>query len=171
MLNLCIKDGRVTERSLVSFSQEHLRLKKTDALDVEEAVETRFQTKRVFRSGEEWTLFCAGLFAITKSDHELVAAEKAYLQQFVTDSKHIEGGEKLHAQKGEGIGEELSSFNNSQKRCFGSHAISIMFIDGQWKGSEQEFLDAVTKRMLIVQFDVKRLMKGLHTLLNISVFA
>ena len=35
-----------------------------------------------------------------------------------------------------------------------------MFIDGSWKGSEQEFLDLTMERMRIVQFDSDRLLKG-----------
>ena len=40
-----------------------------------------------------------------------------------------------------------------------SHSISIMFIDGSWKGSEQEFLELAIERMRenIVQFDSDRL--------------
>ena len=72
-----------------------MRLEKSDARDVEEAVETRFQSDRVFRNGKEWALFCAGLFAMAESDQELVAAEKSYLQQFTTDVKHIEDGRKI----------------------------------------------------------------------------
>ena len=54
---------------------------------------------------------------------------------------------------------------------FCPHAIGIMFIDGLWKGIEQEFMELAAKRLLIVQFDVARLLKGLFTLFNVRVFA
>ena len=171
IVNLCTKNGQVTEKGLISVSQDHLRLEKPDARDMEEAIEIRFQINRIFRTDEELQVLCAGLFAMAQSDQELVDAERAYLQQFITDSKHIEGGMKLGAERGVDIGEKLAAFNNRQKRCFASHAIAMMFIDGQWKGTEQEFMDAVVKRMVMSQFDVKRLMKGLYTLFNVSVFA
>ena len=46
-----------------------------------------------------------------------------------------------------------------------------MFIDGSWKGSEQEFLELAIERMRIVQFDSDRLLKGLYTLFNVNVFS
>lgn len=54
---------------------------------------------------------------------------------------------------------------------FWPHTIAIMFIDGLWKGGEQEFMELAAKRLLIVQFDVARLLKGLFTLFNVRVFA
>ena len=69
------------------------------------------------------------------------------------------------------ITEKLAGFNNRQKRCFAAHPIAIMFIDGLWKGTEQEFMELAAKRLLIVQFDVARLLKGLFTLFNVRVFA
>tara|TARA_A100001037_G_scaffold242561_1_gene223036 strand:- start:262 stop:432 length:171 start_codon:yes stop_codon:yes gene_type:complete len=54
---------------------------------------------------------------------------------------------------------------------FWPHAIAIMFIEGLWKGAEQEFMELAAKRLLIVQFDVARLLKGLFTLFNVRVFA
>ena len=54
---------------------------------------------------------------------------------------------------------------------FWPHAIAIMFIGGFWKGAEQEFMELAAKRLLIVQFDVARLLKGLFTLFNVRVFA
>ena len=52
------------------------------------------------------------------------------------------------------ITEKLAGFNNRQKRCFAAHAIAIIFIDGLWKGTKQEFMELAAKRLLIVQFDV-----------------
>ena len=38
----------------------------------------------------------------------------------------------------------FAALNNRQKRCYAAHTIAIMFIDGKWKGSEQEFMNLVT---------------------------
>jgi len=65
----------------------------------------------------------------------------------------------------------LAELSSRQRRCLAAHSISIMFIDGSWKGSEQEFLELAIERMRIVQFDSDRLLKGLHTLLNVNVFS
>ena len=171
IVNLCITDGRIADRGLVAFSRDYLRLSERDARDVEEAVETRYKLAEEFRNDREWAIFCAGLFAMAAADDELVESEKKYLQRFSTDLKHIEAGQKLFDEKGNGIAEKLATLNNRQKKIYAAHAIAIMFIDGQWKGTEQEFMDMVAKRMLIVQFDLQRLLKGLYTLFNVRVFA
>ena len=146
-----------------------LRLETADANDVTEAVETRFHAAKVFRSDKDWSLFCAGLLAMAEADEELAAAEQDYLQRFVPDLEHIATGKKLCAAVGANTTEKLAGFNKRQKRCFAAHAIGIMFIDGLWKGAEQEFMELAAKRLLIVQFDVARLLKGLFTLFNVRV--
>jgi len=169
--NVCVKDGELNDGGLLKQAAHLLRLENADANDVSEAVEIRFHAAKVFRSDKDWSLFCAGLFAMAEADEELVAAEQAYLRRFVPDLDHIAAGKKLCATEGANITEQLAGFNNRQKRCFAAHAIAIMFIDGLWKGTEQEFMDLAAKRLLIVQFDVARLLKGLFTLFNVSVFS
>ena len=66
IVNLCIKDGRVKERNLISFAQKNLRLDWSEAKDVQEAIEMRFQVDREFRDEDEWVTFCAGLIAIAE---------------------------------------------------------------------------------------------------------
>ena len=169
--NVCVKDGEMADGGLLHQAANSLRLETADANDVTEAVETRYHTAKVFRSDEDWSLFCAGLFAMAEADEELVAAEQAYLQRFVPDLDYIAAGKKLCVAEGANVTEKLAGFNNRQKRCFAAHAIAIMFIDGLWKGTEQEFMDLAAKRLLIVQFDLARLLKGLFTLFNVRVFA
>lgn len=171
VVNVCVRDGELIEGALVRHAAEALRLENADANDVIEAVETRYHTATVFHTDEDWSLFCAGLLAMAEADEELVAAEKEYLRRFVPDLDHIAAGKKLCAAEGANITEKLAGFNHRQKRCFAAHAIAIMFIDGLWKGTEQEFMDRATKRLLIVQFDVARLLKGLYTLFNVRVFS
>lgn len=169
--NVCVKDGEMADGGILRKASSSLRLETADANDVTEAVETRFHATRVFRSDKDWSLFCAGLLTMAEADEELVAAEQDYLQRFVPDLEHIATGKKLCAAAGANITEKLAGFNNRQKRCFAAHAIAIMFIDGLWKGTEQEFMELAAKRLLIVQFDVARLLKGLFTLFNVRVFA
>ena len=145
--NVCVKDGEMAYGGILRKASSSLLLETADAKDVTEAVKTRFHAAKVFRSDKDWSLFCAGLLAMAEADEELVAAE------------------------GANITEKLAGFNNRQKRCFAAHAIAIIFIDGLWKGTKQEFMELAAKRLLIVQFDVARLLKGLFTLFNVRVFA
>jgi len=158
------KDGEMADGGLLRKAAGSLRLETADANDVTEPIGARYHIAKVFRSDEDWSLFCAGFFAMAKADKELVAAEQVYLLRFAPNLDHI-------AAEGANVTEKLSGFNNRQKRCFAAHAIAIMFIDGLWKGTEQEFMDLAAKRLLIVQFDVARLLKRLFTLLNVRVFA
>ena len=170
VVNLCIKDGRVKERSLVMFSQKHLRLDWSEAKDVQEAIEARFQVGHVFRDKNEWAAFCGGLIAIVEADNDTAAAEDAYLKHFVEDHSHIDAGRMLLKENGR-IGEELGKFNSRQKKCLAAHAISIMLIDGDWKASEQKALDILSSQMDLSDIDAEKLLKGIYTLFNLSVFA
>ena len=171
IVNLNITNGRIANRDLLRFARDYLRLDRTDARDLEETIETRYQASRVFRDDDEWAIFCGGLFAMAEADEELVAAEKDYLQRFAPDLAQIEAGQKLFATKGADIAEDLASLNNRQKRCYAAHAIALMFIDGEWKGTEQEFMDLAAKRLLLIQTDMEQLLKGFYTLFNVRVFA
>ena len=169
--NLNFKDQRKQDRRLFDEVEEALRIDRRDARDVIEAVEIRIQTQQTFRSSEDWDLFCAGLVAMAKSDGMLEDKEQQYIQHHIPDLKHLEAGQKIVAEKSQNdLGEALESLSSRQRRCLAAHVISIMFIDGSWKGSEQEFLELTTKRMHLVQLDLDRLLKGLHSLFNVSVF-
>ena len=170
IVNLCIQDGRVTGRSFVSSSRDNLRLERADARDLEEAIEARYQTGRVFRDDDEWAAFCAGLIAMAEADNDPTAAEEAYLNQAVENQNHIEVGRKL-LEEGDEIGAKLARFSNRQKKCLAAHALSIMLIDGDWKGSEQNVMDNLMEQMRMAKFDAEKLMKGIHSLYNVSVFA
>ena len=170
IVNLCIKDGRVSERGFVWKSRDNLRLERSDASDLEEAIEARFQTDREFRKNDDWAAFCAGLIGIVEADNETVDAEDAYLKLIVEDHSHIESGKKLLKDSDE-IDEKLARFNNRQKKCLAAHAISIMLIDGDWKGSEQEALEKLTNQMHLGQIDAEKLLKGIHALYTVNVFA
>ena len=169
IVNLCIKDGRVTERSFVSSSRDNLRLERADARDLEEAIEARYQTGRVFRDDDEWAVFCAGLIAMVESDNNPTAPEEAYLKQAVENQNHIEAGRKL-LEDDDAIGAKLARFSSRQKKCLAAHALSIMLIDGDWKGSEQNVMDNLLEQMRLSKRDAEILMKGIHSLYNVSVF-
>ena len=170
IVNLCIQDGRVTGRSFVSSSRDNLRLERADARDLEEAIEARYQTGRVFRDDDEWAAFCAGLIAMAEADNDPTAAEEAYLNQAVENQDHIEAGRKL-LEEGDEISAKLARFSNRQKKCLAAHALSIMLTDGDWKGSEQNVMDNLMEQMRMAKFDAEKLMKGIHSLYNVSVFA
>ena len=170
IVNLCIKDGRVTERSFVSSSRDNLRLERADARDLEEAIEARYQTGRVFRDDDEWAAFCAGLIAMAEADNDPTSPEEAYLKLAVENQNHIEAGRKL-LEEDDAIGAKLARFSSRQKKCLAAHALSIMLIDGDWKGSEQEMMEKLNDQMHLSRFDAEKLMKGIHSLYNVSVFA
>ena len=44
-------------------------------------------------------------------------------------------------------------------------------IDGDWKGSEQNVMDNLLELMHLAKRDAEILIKGLHSLYNVSVFA
>ena len=170
IVNLCIQDGRVTGRSFVSSSRDNLRLERADARDLEEAIEARYQTGRVFRDDDEWAAFCAGLIAMAEADNDPTSPEEAYLKQAVENQNHIEAGRKL-LEEGDAIGAKLARFSSRQKKCLAAHALSIMLIDGDWKGSEQNVMDNLLELMHLAKRDAEKLMKGIHSLYNVSVFA
>ena len=170
--NLNIKDGRLQNRDLKRESLKALRIDVRDANDVVEAVKTLIQTPEYFQRPKDWDLFCAGLLAMAHADQEFTSEEKSYLERYVPDLKHIEAGAKIVEGKTQSeLGETLAELSSRQRRCLAAHSISIMFIDGSWKGSEQEFLELAIERVRIVQFDSDRLLKGLHTLFNVNVFS
>lgn len=169
--NLNFKDGRIQNRELLRDAEDALRIDSRDARDVLEAVETRFTTQQSFRRDNDWILFCAGLIAMAKADGVLVDKEQQYIQRFIPELKHLEAGQKMAAEKSPNdLGEALAKFTGRQRRCLATHVTAIMFIDGEWKGSEQEFLEIAERRMKMVQFDKERIMKGIFTLFNVSVF-
>ena len=167
---LCIKDGRVTDRSFITDTRDHLRLDRSDARDLEEAIEARFQANRVFRGDDEWAAFCAGLIAMAEADNVTDATEDAYLGKFVADPSHIEAGHAL-LEAGDEIGAKLARFSSRQKRCLAAHAIAIMLIDGDWKGTEQGVLENLMNQMHLSRFDAEKLMKGIHALYHVGAFA
>ena len=170
IVNLSIKDGRVTERSFVSSSRDNLRMERTDARDLEEAIEARYQTGRVFRDDDEWAVFCAGLITMAEADNDPTSTEEAYLKQAVENQNHIKAGRKL-LEDDDAIGAKLARFSSRQKKCLAAHALSIMLIDGDWKGSEQNVMDNLLELMHLAKRDAEILMKGIHSLYNVSVFA
>jgi hypothetical protein len=169
-VNLTIADGRVRDRSLVELAAETFRMERDSARDVQEALETRFQTN-VFRDDDEWALFCAVLLAMAGADDEVLKSEIAYLQRFVPSLEHIEAGQRLLAEKADTLDEEIARMSTRQKRCLTAHAIGMMLIDGQYKGTEAGLLEALTGQMSLAQYDQDRLLKGLYALYNVSVLA
>ena len=107
IVNLCIQDGRVTERSFVSSSRDNLRLEWADARDLEEAIEARYQTGREFRNDDEWAAFCAGLIAMAEADNDPTSPEEAYLKLAVENQNHIEAGRKV-LEEDDAIGAKLA---------------------------------------------------------------
>ena len=170
IVNLCIQDGRVTERSFVSSSRDNLRLEWADARDLEEAIEARYQTGREFRNDDEWAAFCAGLIVMSEADNDTTILEEDYLKRFVKDQSHIEAGRAM-LEDGDQISTLLARLNSRQKKCLAAHALSIMLIDGDWKGSEQNVMDSLLELMNLAKRDAEILMKGIHALYNVSVFA
>jgi hypothetical protein len=168
IVNLTIADGRVRDRSLVELAAETLRMERDSARDVQEALETRFQTN-VFRDDDEWALFCAVLLAMAGADDEVLKSETAYMQRFVPDLKHIEAGKKLLQEKADTLDEEIARLSTRQKRCLTAHAIGMMLIDGDYKGTELELLESLSDQMSLAQLDQDRLLKGLYALYNVSV--
>ena len=170
IVNLCIKDGRVTERGFVWESRDNLRLERTDANDLEDAIEARFQAGREFRDKDEWAAFCAGLIAMSKADNHTTTVEDAYLKRFVEDHSHIEAGRAM-LEDGDEIGTLLARLNSRQKKCLAAHAVSVMMIDGNWKGSEQDMLENLSRQMELKTSEGEKLLKGIHALYNVRVFA
>ena len=170
IVNLCIKDGRVTERGFVWESRDNLRLERSDASDVEEAIVARFQTGREFHDKDEWAAFCAGLIAMSEADNHTTTMEDAYLKRFVEDHSHIEVGRAM-LEDGDEIGTLLAGLNSRQKKCLAAHAVSVMLIDGDWKGSEQDVLDNLSNQMELKKSEAEKLLKGVHTLYNVRAFA
>jgi len=170
IVNLTITDGRVRDRSLVELAAETLRLDRDSARDVQEALEARFQPN-AFRDDEGWALFCAALLAMAAADEEMTQSETAYLQRFVPDLKHIEEGKKFLKEKADTLDAKVARLSSRQKRCLTAHAIGMMLIDGDYKGTEQELLESLSGQMSLAQFDQDRLLKGLYALYNVSVLA
>ena len=170
IVNLSITDGRVRDRSLVELAAETLRLDRDSARDVQEALEARFQPN-AFRDDEEWALFCAVLLAMAAADEEVTQSETTYLQGFVPDLKNIEKGKKLLEEKADTLDDKVVRLSSRQKRYLTAHAISMMLIDGNYKGTEQELLESLSEQMSLAQFDQDRLLKGLYALHNVSVLA
>ena len=168
IVNLTISDGRVRDRSLVDLAAETLRLERDSAHDVVEALEARFQPN-AFREDNEWALFCAVLLAMAEADDELAKSELAYLQRFVPELDHIEAGKRLLAENSGTLDEEVARLSSRQKRCLTAHAIGMMLIDGHYKGTEAELLEALADQMSLAQCDQERLLKGMYTLYNVSV--
>ncbi|HIL24216.1 MAG TPA: hypothetical protein EYG19_02305 [Verrucomicrobia bacterium] len=170
IVNLTISDGRVRDRSLVELAAEALRLDRESARDVQESLEARSQVN-AFRDDDEWALFCAVLLAMAAADEEVVQSETAYLQRFVPDLKHIEAGKKFLKEKADSLDDEVARLSTRQKRCLTAHAIGMMLIDGDYKGTERELLESLSDQMSLAQYDQDRLLKGLYALYNVSVLA
>ena len=83
---------------------------------------------------------------------------------------HIEAGRAL-LENGDEISAKLARFSSRQKRCLAAHAIAIMLIDGDWKGTEQGVLENLTGQMHLYRFDAEKLMKVIHALYHVAVFA
>jgi hypothetical protein len=47
----------------------------------------------------------------------------------------------------------------------------MMFIDGDYKGTERELLESLSDQMSLAQRDQDRLLKGLYALYNVSVLS
>jgi hypothetical protein len=170
--NLNFEDGRVKNRTLMRDAEKSLRIDSGDARDVVDGIENQLQTNQVFNEDEDWDLFCAGLIAIACSDGHFAPSEEEYVKRLTPETKHLEAGQKINSEKNmEALGECLSDFNTRQRRCLAAHSISMMFVDGEWNGSEQEYFAIAAKKMRLSQFEEERLIKGLWTLHNLSVFA
>jgi uncharacterized tellurite resistance protein B-like protein len=170
IVNLTIADGRVKDRSLVSLAAETLRLERDSARDVLESLEARSQVN-AFRDDDEWALFCAVLLAMAGADGEVAKSETAYLQRFVPSLKHIEAGKKFLEEKADSLDDKVARLSTRQKRCLTAHAIGMMLIDGDYKGTERELLESLSDQMSLAQYDQDRLLKGLYALYNVSVLA
>ena len=170
--NLNFEDGRVKDRTLMRDAEKALRIDSGDARDVVDGIEKQLQTDQVFTEDEDWGLFCAGLIAIAHADGNLSPNEEAYIERLTPESKHLETGKKINGEKTiEEISECLADFNTRQRRCLSAHSINMMFVDGEWSGSEQEYFELAANKMRLSQFEEARLIKGLWTLQNLSVFA
>ena len=172
VVNLNFENGRVKDRTLIRNAEKSLCIDSGDARDVIDGIENQFQTDQVFDEDEDWDLFCAGLIAIAHADGNLAPSEEAYIERLTPGRKHLETGKKVAGEKpAEELGKLLADFNTRQRRCLAAHSINLMFVDGEWSGSEQEYFELATKKMRLSQFEEDRLMKGLWTLQNLSVFA
>ena len=170
IVNLTINDGRVRDRSLVELAAETLRLDRESARDVQEALEARLQPN-AFRDDDEWALFCAVLLAMAATDEKVTQSETAYLQRFVPNLGHIEAGNRLLSEKADTLNEEVARLSSRQKRFLTTHAIGMMLIDGEYKGTEAELLESLSEQMSLAQYDQDRLIKGMYALYNVSVLA
>ena len=170
--NLNFEDGRVKDRTLIRDAEKSLRIDSGDARDVVDGIKKQLQTEQVFTEDKDWDLFCAGLIAIACSDGLFAPSEEAYVRRLMPESKHIETGRKINSEKNiEHLTECFADFDTRQRRCLAAHSINMMFVDGEWSGSEQEYFTIAAKKMRLSQFEEERLMKGLWTLHNLSVFA
>lgn len=171
LLNLCVKDGRPTDRDLINSAREELRINRADAKDLQEAVEARSQTDYVFRRDEDWAVFCAGLTGMAQADEAEAHLEFEYLADTVSEAKHVEAGKTLLAEDPDKLEKGLDRLSTKQKQCFTAHAIAMMFVDGEYKGSEQATLEYLAEHMRLADYHQERLMKGMFTLFNLGVFA
>jgi len=170
--NLNFENGRVKDRALMRDTEKALRIDSGDARDVIDGIKNQFQTDQIFDEDEDWDLFCAGLVAIAHADGNLAPSEEAYIERLTPANKHLETGKKIADEKpAEELGERLADFDIRQRRCLAAHSINLMFVDGEWSGSEQEYFAIAAKKMRLSQFEEERLMKGLWTLQNLSIFA
>lgn len=165
---LCVIDGRLGEREIEGSARDKLRMDRSDARDMVEAVEALSRTGHVFRKDNDWEFFCAGLIAMVGADDETAEAEYEYLVNQVPDTKHIEAGKKIQKEQ---LEKGLSRFSAKQKQCFAAHVISMMLIDGDYKESEQQTLENLGEQMRLAPYYQERLLKGIYTLFNLSVFA
>ena len=153
-------------------AEKALRIDSSDGRDVIDGIEKQFQTNRVFTRDEDWNIFCAGLIAIAHSDGELEPSEEAYIESLIPEKKHITAGKEITGKKNaEELGDSFADLDIRQRGCLAAHSINLMLIDGQWIGSEQQYFELATKKMRLSRFEEERLMKGLWTLHNLSVFA
>ena len=170
--NLNFEEGRVKDRTLMRDAEKALRIDSGDARDVVDGIEKQLQIDQIFTEDKDWDLFCAGLIAIACSDGHFAPSEEEYVKRLTPENKHLDSGQKINSEKNmEELGECLSDFNTRQRRCLAAHSINMMFVDGEWNGSEQEYFAIAAKKMRLSQFEEERLMKGLWTLHNLSVFA
>ena len=170
--NLNFQDGRLKDRTLMQDAKKALRIDSSDGRDVIGGIEKQFQTNRVFTNDEDWNVFCAGLIAIAHSDGELAPSEKAYIESLIPEKKHLEAGKEISGKMSlEELGNSFTDLDIRQRGCLAAHSINLMLIDGQWAGSEQQYFELATKKMRLSRFEEERLMKGLWTLHNLSVFA
>ena len=170
--NLNFEEGRVKDRTLMRDAEKALRIDSGDARDVVDGIEKQLQTDQIFTEDKDWDLFCAGLIAIACSDGHFAPSEEEYVKRLTPENKHLVTGQKINSEKNmEELGECLSNFNTRQRKCLAAHSINMMFVDGEWSSSEQEYFAIAAKKMRLSQFEEERLMKGLWTLHNLSVFA